>query len=253
MRASGLSAETVTVEQLAPVDHIHARGFAATKELADSLPIRSGDRIIDIGCGIGGPARYLADRFGCHVEGIDITAPFVDAGNKLSEMTGMLDLVAIRQGDGQKLPYKDESFDGGYAQHVTMNVPDRDRFFAEAFRVLRPGAFFALTEHGLGASGEPYHPVPWSDDGLGAYLLPPEQTVRLLGAAGFRNIEVVETGEDYLQGYRKMMSLMDKGALPPLGVHIILGPAASEKIRNAARNIEELRTRPIRAICRRPM
>ncbi|BBK33309.1 methyltransferase family protein [Stella humosa] len=252
MRASGLSAGTATIEQLAPVDHIHARGFAATKELADSLPIRSGDRIVDIGCGIGGPARYLADRFGCHVEGIDISEPFVDAGNRLSEMTRMRDRVTIRYGDGQKLPYADESFDGGYAQHVTMNVPDRDRFFAEAFRVLRPGAFFALTEHGLGAAGTPHHPLPWSEDGAGAYLLPPEQTVALLGAVGFQMIEVVETGIDYLQGYRKMISLMDNGALPPLGVHIILGPAASEKIRNAARNIEEFRTRPVRIMCRKP-
>ncbi|BBK40837.1 SAM-dependent methyltransferase [Allostella vacuolata] len=252
MRASGLTTGSVTIEQLAPVDHIHARGFAATRELADSLAIRAGDRIVDIGCGIGGPARYLADRFGCHVEGIDITVPFVEAGNKLSEMTGMLDCVTIRHGDGQKLPYEDESFDGGYAQHVTMNVADRDRFFAEAFRVLRPGAFFALTEHGLGAAGTPHHPVPWSDDGAGAYLLPPERTIASLGAAGFQEVEVVGTGEEYLQGYRKMISLMDEGALPPLGVHIILGPAASEKIRNAARNIEESRTRPVRIMCRKP-
>lgn len=250
--ASQLSAGSVTVEQLAPVDHIHARGFAATRELADSLPVRSGDRIIDIGCGLGGPARYLADRFGCHVEGIDISATFVDAGNRLSEMTGMLDSVTIRHGDGERLPYEKESFDGGYAQHVTMNVANRDRFFAEAFRVLRPGAFFALTEHGLGAAGTPRHPVPWSDDGAGAYLIAPEQTGVLLGAAGFQEIEVVETGDEYLQGYRRMISLMDAGSLPPLGVHIILGPAAAEKIRNAARNIEERRTRPIKVMCRKP-
>ena len=136
MKAAGIDPETVTVEQLAPVDHFHARGFPATVELADALPIEAGQRLVDIGCGIGGPARYLAQRFGCKVDGLDITAPFVDAGNQLSALVGMQDAVTIQHGDGQKLPYSDEMFDGGYPQHVTMHVPDRHAFFAEAFRVL---------------------------------------------------------------------------------------------------------------------
>ncbi|NVK20303.1 MAG: class I SAM-dependent methyltransferase [Methylocystaceae bacterium] len=111
---------------LAPVDHFPARGFPATVELADALPIKEGDRLVDIGCGIGGPARYLAKRFRCHVDGLDITAPFLEAGNKLSELVGMEGMVVFRHGDGQKLPYPSETLDGGYTQHVTMNVPTRN-------------------------------------------------------------------------------------------------------------------------------
>lgn len=252
MNTVGLSPETVTVEQLAPVDHFHARGFAATVELAEALPIKAGDHLVDIGCGIGGPARYLSKRFGCSVSGLDITEPFVEAANKLTALVGMQDRVAVVSGDGQHLPYADNLFDGGYTQHVTMNVADRARFFAEAFRVLRPGAYFALTEHGLGEKGDPYHPLPWSDDGSGAYLVTPAETVGFLKGAGFVDIAVTDTGPKYLEGYKRAIQIAEQGQASPFGLHILLGKTAPEKTRNAARNIEENRTHPVQITCRKP-
>lgn len=252
MTAAGLSPESATVESLAPVDHVHARGLAATVELADALPIRASDHLIDIGCGIGGPARYLAKRFGCRVSGIDITAPFVAAANKLTALVKLGERVDIRLGDGHRLPFGDATFDGGYTQHVTMNVADRDQFFGEAYRVLKPGAFFALTEHGLGPKGSPQYPVPWSDDGRGSHLITPAETVAALGRAGFADIQVTDTGPGYLAGYKRAAELRATGALPAFGVHILLGEQAAIKGDNAARNIIEGRTHPIQVICRKP-
>ena len=252
LREAGKPLEGLTVEDLAPVDHFHARGVKATVELADRLPIRANDRIADIGCGLGGPARYLAQRFGCEVSGVDITEPFVEAANKLSALVGLEARVKIVHGDGQHLPFADASFDGAITQHVTMNVADRARFFAEAHRVLKPGAFFALTEHGLGPAGEPHYPLPWSADGSGAYLVTPSRTRELLEEAGFIGIIIEDTGDKYVSGYKAVIERTERGELPPLGTHLLLGETALEKTRNAARNIEEGRTHPIQVICRKP-
>jgi SAM-dependent methyltransferase len=243
--------DSLTIEDLAPIDHFHARGFPATVDLADRLPIRAGQRIVDIGCGLGGPARYIARRFQCQVTGIDITEPFVRAANELTRLLRMESQVTVELGDGQHLPYANASFDGAYTQHVTMNVADRPRFFGEIHRVLKPGAFLGLTEHGLGPAGSPHHPVPWSADGSGAYLVTPSQTQAMLEEAGFEDIAVEHTGAKYLAGYKAMLEKADAGTLPPLGTHLLLGETAIQKMRNAARNIEEGRTHPIQVICRR--
>lgn len=251
LRDAGKALDRLTIEDLAPVDHFHARGWQATIELADRLPVKAGDHILDIGCGVGGPARYLARRFHCTVTGVDITRPFVEAGNKLTALLGMQDVVRIELADGQSLPYDDEVFEGAYAQHVTMNVADRALFFAEAYRVVRPGGFFAITEHGLGPTSNPHYPLPWSEDGHGAYLVPPAETRSRLEAAGFQHVVIEDTGAKYLESYKRALELASQGALPPLGIHLLIGASAPEKMRNAARNIEEGRTRPIQMVCRK--
>ena len=244
--------DALTVEDLAPIDHFHARGLPATVELANRLPVQPGDHLLDIGCGPGGPARYFAQRFRCTVSGIDITGPFVDAANKLTALLDMTGQVVVEQGDGERLPYAAGTFDGAYAQHVTMNVADRRRFFGEAWRVLKSGAFFALTEHGLGPAGSPHHPVPWSEDGTGEYLLTPSESRELLEASGFVDIESEDTGPKYLAAYRAALERADRGELPPLGLHVLIGTTAPEKMRNSARNIEERRTHPVQFVCRKP-
>jgi len=252
MTAAGLTPETTTVEALAPMDHFHARGFPATVELADALEIAPGDRILDIGCGVGGPARYFAQRFGCHVDGIDLTPPFVEIARRLTERTGLTDRVSVAVGNALELPFEDGIFDGALCQHVTMNIEDRAGFFAGVFRVLKPGGFFALTEHGLGPVGNPHHPLPWSSDGAGAFLVTPDETVTRLSDAGFTGIEVKDTGPAYLAGYEAVIARTEAGTLPAFGTHVLIGEASPQITRNAARNIAEGRTAPVRVICRKP-
>jgi ubiquinone/menaquinone biosynthesis C-methylase UbiE len=252
VKKMGIPQESLTVENLAPVDHFHARGFVATVELADRLIIQPGQHIIDIGCGLGGPARYLAKRFQCKVSGVDLTLPFVEAANKLTRLLRMEDQVVVSHGDGNELPYPDTTFDGAISQHVTMNVSDRGRYFAEAYRVLKPGAFFAVTEHGLGPKGNPQYPLPWSADGSGAFLVTPAESRACLKRAGFTDIAVEDTGPKYVSAYKVAIEKLESGTMPPLGIHILQGRNALDNARNAARNIEEGRTHPIMVICRKP-
>jgi SAM-dependent methyltransferase len=186
------------------------------------------------------------------VSGLDLTGPYVVAARKLTALLQLSDQVTFVRGDAQHLPYAAGTFDGAYSQHVTMNIADRAQFFREAWRVLRPGAFFALTEHGLGPAGRPHHPVPWSEDGQGEWLVTPAQTRALLTAAGFGAITIAETGTAYLAAYRQVLALAAQGTLPPLGPHLLTGRTAPQKVRNAARNIAEGRTQPVQVICRKP-
>lgn len=137
--ADGVDPDHPSVEALAPYDHFHGRGLEATEELADMLEVSASDHILDIGSGIGGPARYIARRFGARVTGIDLTAELCDVARHLTQVLGLEDRVDFKQGDALALPFADASFDGAYSMNVSMNIRDKAGFYAEIHRVLRPG------------------------------------------------------------------------------------------------------------------
>jgi ubiquinone/menaquinone biosynthesis C-methylase UbiE len=108
-----------------PIDHFHGRGVLATEELANRLDPRLSDHILDIGCGICVPVRWIANWFGCRVSCIDLTPEFCEAARQLNDITGMSERVTILEGSALSLPFPNAAFDRAVSQNVLMNIADK--------------------------------------------------------------------------------------------------------------------------------
>ena len=175
---------------LAPFDHLHTGGVAATRKLVGLLAPRAADHVLDVGCGLGGPARLLAALTGCRVTGIDLTPGFVETAQAFCALTGLAERVDICQGSALDLPFPDAHFDAAWHIHMSMNVPDKPRMYREIGRVLRPGARLALHDPVAGPARTTY-PVPWADSAASSFLLRADELVDVIAAAGF-DLEVRE-------------------------------------------------------------
>jgi ubiquinone/menaquinone biosynthesis C-methylase UbiE len=237
----------LTVAALAPLDQFHLRGIHATAELARAAALEASDRVLDIGCGIGGPARYLADTFGCQVAGVDLSPGFIDAARHLTARCGLSGRVSFHLGDALHLPFAAAVFDVVFLQHVAMNIEDRAALYAEVRRVLAPGARFATYDLVLRA-GDVVYPTPWARDGSTSFLLTEDQTRTALEHAGFRVIRWSDETPAVLEWFSAGAAAPQPGG-PSLGA--LMGPEFSVMTANLARNLREQRLGVFSAVLRR--
>jgi cyclopropane fatty-acyl-phospholipid synthase-like methyltransferase len=243
----------VTPEGLAPFDHFHGRGVAATQELAAQLALQPGERVLDIGSGIGGPARWFAAKFAVRVTGVDLTPEFCAAAEALNAATGLADRVTILNGSALALPVPDGAFDAAYSQNVIMNIADKQQFYREAFRVLRPGGRLALSNLCAGPMGEPYFPVPWATTGDTSFLATPDSMRADLVAAGFEIADFRDITAATREAQRRTRARLEQGDMPKIAVDIIMGERAPEMQLNSIRTIEDGRGIAIEALVRKPL
>ena len=144
---AGVAQGGLTARDLAPLDHLHTRGVVATDEMIERLQPQAGQTIIDIGCGIGGPARYIAAITEAKVTGIDLTPEFIAVASTLADMTGLGDAASFQVGDALNLPFDDASFDAIFLVTVFGEIAEREAFLREAARVLKPDGVLSITEH----------------------------------------------------------------------------------------------------------
>lgn len=249
----GIDPDHPTIETLAPFDQFHGRGLEATEEVADVLAVAATDHLLDVGSGIGGPARYIADRFGCRVTGIDLTAEFCDVARHLTQMLGLEDRVAFEQGDALAMPFADASFDGAYSMNVSMNIADKAGFYREIHRVLRPGAWLVLIEIAQGPNGSLDYPTPWAQTAESSFLVTPSETGEVLEASGFTDLKSRDTAKESLAFGARSRAMVERGEKPPYrAVQLIHGDLAAEAIANSSRGIAEARIIPIEVFCRKP-
>lgn len=248
LRRAGKDPAHLTAADLATVDEFHIRGRKATLDLAGQLNLAPSLRVLDIGSGLGGPARTLAETFGCHVTGIDLTPEFCEAAMALSEWVGLSDRVAFQQGDATALPFGDGTFDAALTIHVAMNIAAKDRMYREARRVLKPGGRFAVYDVLQGEGGEVLYPVPWARDPSISHLATPEAMPSLLEDAGFRIVAVEDSTEASQRWFEEVAARVAQSA-PAVTFQAFLGNDFSAMARNQVANLRERRIRTVSYIC----
>ena len=221
-------------------------------EIADQLEIAATDHLLDVGSGIGGPARYFAHRFGCRVTGIDLTAEFCEVARELTLSLGLDAKVRFDHGNALSMPFADGSFGGAYSMNVSMNIADKDGLYREIHRVLRPGAWLMLSELARGTGGDPDYPTPWAANAESSFLSTPEATRSGLVAAGFDVVRLHDTLAQTLAFIARARAMVDRGEKPPhRAVQLIHGDLAKTAMANTARGLAESRLVPIEVLCRK--
>lgn len=241
LRDSGVDPAHATVEQLAPLDHFHSFGVAGTRELMRLAGIQRDDRVLDVGGGIGGPARMLASAVGCPVTVLNLSADFCAAGEALTAWTGLADRVTFVQGSALAMPFPDASFDAAWTIHASMSIADKPRLYAEIARVLRPGGRFAFFDTIAGPNPPPLFPLPWADDPSYSFLPSPDELRAQITAAGFAE----RAWEDGAALVGTLAAAAPRppseGPVPPSFATLMGGDTAA-KLRNAAQSTQEGRT-----------
>ena len=253
LRDLGIDPDRATADDLKACDEFHTGGVAATDLLVEGLSVTATTRVLDIGAGIGGPARYFANRYGCHATGIDLTQEFVDTASDLSAMVGLSDQTAFRQGSALDLPFDADRFDLALLLHVGMNIEDKTTLFAEAARVLAPGgAFLVFDVMRAGDPSELLFPLPWSSVAETSFVVPPADYKDAARAAGLELTEERDMTEFAKDFFDQVFAGIAKDGPSPLGIHLMMGETAGEKIKNYVANLDAGRIAPTAVFFRKP-
>jgi SAM-dependent methyltransferase len=238
LQALGKDATHVTRADLAPIDEFHVRGQEVSRELANAAGLQPGTRVLDAGCGLGGACRLLAAEFGCDVTGIDITGDYIRTAEKLSVLTSLQHSTRFVQGSVLALPFADNSFDVVWTQHVQMNIADKKTFYGEINRVLTRGGRFIYYDI-LGKAEPVHYPVPWATDAAISFLITPQQLHSLLTETGFQRIQIKDETAQGIHFFNTLFTRITQKGVPALGLHLLMGDTAQQKLNNLRSNLTE--------------
>jgi sarcosine/dimethylglycine N-methyltransferase len=244
--AAGKDLDNLAPADLALLEDFHTMGRFATSQLVDLAQITSASRVLDAGSGVGGTARYVADRYGCTVDAVDLTDEYCDTSRWLNRLVGLDDLISVRRADVTDLPFADGTFDVAISQHVQMNVADKAALYGQARRVLADGGRLALWDITIGDGRALDYPLPWAEQPAHSHLVTPDELRAAVKSAGFS----VEHWNDLTEQATALMQVMLAQPANPLGLHAFVTDFA-RKVDNLARALADGRLRAIQGIARR--
>ena len=242
LESSGKDIHALKPEDLAPVDEFHTRGKESTIEIANLVQLQPHHSVLDVGCGLGGSARYIANEYGCSVVGIDLTDKYIDVANKLTEFVNLTDKVSFKQGSAVELPFPSENFDIVWTEHTQMNIVDKEKFYGEMSRVLKPKGRLVFHDVFFGTTSSPYYPTPWAEYASLSSLCTQEEAKTAIQKSNLVIDEWNDKSKLSLEFFKEMIKKTEKSGPPPLGFHLLMGKTVKTKLFNIAKNLEENRT-----------
>ncbi len=251
LKSQGINLNEIKPGDLVPVDEFHTRGKESTLELAARAQFRTGQKVLDVGCGLGGSVRHIAAAHGCTVTGLDLTQEYIDVAKQLAELVGLSANVSFEQGSALELPFESESFDVVWTEHTQMNIDDKRNFYGEIRRVLAPGGRMVFHDIFQGVGGAPYYPTPWAQDSSISSLVTQTEARAVIEKSGFTIVDWVEKSEQSLEWFRAALEKTREAGPPPLGLHLLMGPTARTKFTNVMRNLEEARITIVQGVADR--
>ncbi len=230
--------ENVSRKHIASVDEFHVRGAEVSEELASEVNLNH-SRVLDVGCGLGGPSRMLAEKYHCMVTGIDLNREYIRTATGLSKLVGLQDRTEYIHSDALDLPFQDGSFDVVWTQHVQMNVSHKLKFYSEIERVLTDQGTLLYYDIFRKNGSDVDYPVPWADDASISFLATAENMDDLMERLCFKNLL---STDQTVQGIRFLNELFEKLKLngpPKLGLNVLMGQSTRMKLMNLLKGLEE--------------
>lgn len=251
LREEGKDPDNLKPQNIIGVGELHIRGHEATRELAMQMGLTHEMKVLDVGCGVGGPSRFLAAQYGCQVTGIDITEEYCKTARDLAERVRLSEYLTYRQADALDLPCEDGEFNAVWTQHVQMNIEDKQRFYAEMFRVLKPGGRLGFYDIVAGEVGEPFYPVPWAPDASISYLVGESELKALIEQAGFQVKIWQDTTAAGLIWFEERRRRESEPGFEQsmLGPELFLGPDWWDITANLYRSVAGDRVKVIEGVC----
>lgn len=238
LAAAGKDVDRLRPADLTPVDEFHTGGRQATAELMAQLGITPDMHLLDIGCGVGGASRFVAETYGCRVTGIDLTEDYVRTAAALTSRVGLAGRVAYRRASALALPFADSTFDGAYMLHVGMNIADKAALFAQVRRVLKPRGAFAIFDVMRTSEGDLVYPLHWAASAETSFVATPAAYRQALESTGFAVRHERNRRDFALQFFRQARTRLASGAPSPLGIHLLLKRDMPQKLANMLANLE---------------
>ncbi|WP_222984034.1 methyltransferase domain-containing protein [Flagellimonas meishanensis] len=237
LKQNGIDLESVERAHIAGVDEFHVRGAAVSRELAQQIDLR-GLEVLDVGCGLGGACRMLSDEFDCNTTGVDLSTAYVQTANALSKLVKLDHKTRFFVAEATNLPFPDASFDVVWTQHVQMNVPDKEMFYTEIKRVLKPSGFFLYYDIFKKNDKKVEYPMPWASTSEYSFLFRKNDMELILTNLGFEKISTVDQTEAGISFFEGLIPNIKNIGNQKVSLNILMGETTQPKLLNLMQHLK---------------